>query len=517
MFQDWARREAARPTQRGPVTPVDREREEAAAAAAPSVGDAEQRLERATAASAAEATTRRRDRPGPEDEAVSGAAPGDASPGGAGAMSAAGAMGMAAAGMAGDAAASAAGDAAAGSAAGDAAASSARDAGEATGADALTRTDATAEATPRDRMPADAAGGEGDDLAGPWDGWIADPQDRGSDPSDPGYVPPRRRTSREWAAPPPWSGAGGSGPATNPADAGDDADVARPASGRARASGDEATAPPFLADREPNERRLSGRSAAGRDRAVEPGWNDDAEAGEERDWDEEDPGDVEPAGARTGAAAGGIAGAIGAFARRAGGRDDADARGAGVMDDEYDDLDDRAGPRAAPRRRSIAAGRFRDTGRDPDGEVPPWERPRRYEAYPSLKTPVSLPRLGPIALGGAVLVLAALLLFFVVPNWLGVGAPAGGGGDASPTPGASASASASAPPATPAAPTPIVYVIKSNDTLSKIAKKFGVTVDQLLEANKATIKDPNKIGVGQQIIIPTPEESAAEPSPSASG
>ena len=70
-------------------------------------------------------------------------------------------------------------------------------------------------------------------------------------------------------------------------------------------------------------------------------------------------------------------------------------------------------------------------------------------------------------------------------------------------------------------PTPQTYTIKKGDILNKIAKKYDVTVEQLLEANKKTIKNPNKIKVGQEIIIPVPipdeftDPDAAEPSASA--
>ncbi len=69
-------------------------------------------------------------------------------------------------------------------------------------------------------------------------------------------------------------------------------------------------------------------------------------------------------------------------------------------------------------------------------------------------------------------------------------------------------------------PTPQTYVIKSGDTLSRIAREFNVTLDALLAANKDTISNPNRIAVGDEIIIPVPvtEEVPAEatPSPSAS-
>jgi LysM repeat protein len=84
----------------------------------------------------------------------------------------------------------------------------------------------------------------------------------------------------------------------------------------------------------------------------------------------------------------------------------------------------------------------------------------------------------------------------------------GGGGTTSPTapPSSAAAPSASVAPTVPPAPTPVVYTIKKGDTLSKIATANGITVDELLAANPA-IKDPNKISLGQQIVIPTPSEA----------
>ncbi len=55
------------------------------------------------------------------------------------------------------------------------------------------------------------------------------------------------------------------------------------------------------------------------------------------------------------------------------------------------------------------------------------------------------------------------------------------------------------------APTQREYVIKSGDSLSKIAKQFYGNAGEwkkIHEANKATIKDPNLIHPGQKIIIP---------------
>jgi LysM repeat protein len=57
----------------------------------------------------------------------------------------------------------------------------------------------------------------------------------------------------------------------------------------------------------------------------------------------------------------------------------------------------------------------------------------------------------------------------------------------------------------PPEPTPQVYVVRSGDTMSKIANRFNVSVDELIAANGDAIKDPDKISIGDQIIIPVPE------------
>ncbi len=49
------------------------------------------------------------------------------------------------------------------------------------------------------------------------------------------------------------------------------------------------------------------------------------------------------------------------------------------------------------------------------------------------------------------------------------------------------------------------YVVKAGDSLSKIAKEvYGDAArwPEIYEANKATIKDPNVIVVGQELKIP---------------
>ncbi len=47
---------------------------------------------------------------------------------------------------------------------------------------------------------------------------------------------------------------------------------------------------------------------------------------------------------------------------------------------------------------------------------------------------------------------------------------------------------------------PSEYIIQKGDRLSDIAKKFGLTVAELAQANG--ISDPDKINYGQKLIIP---------------
>ncbi len=75
-----------------------------------------------------------------------------------------------------------------------------------------------------------------------------------------------------------------------------------------------------------------------------------------------------------------------------------------------------------------------------------------------------------------------------------------------------------AAPDRPAAPTAegATYVVQAGDSLSRIASRHGVTVADLSAANNIT--DPNRIRVGQKLVIPgadtTPSAPAAEePSP----
>jgi len=178
------------------------------------------------------------------------------------------------------------------------------------------------------------------------------------------------------------------------------------------------------------------------------------------------------------------------------------------------DLSRRAAVGYAPgdpaRRRVPGPGRERDRALDrasggilADPAAPSWERPRRFEAYPSLKSGgggvAALPR--PVLY--ALIVGLIGLALFATPFLLRALTGGGGGPAASLTPIASASPGASAAPSiTPVpSPSPTVYTVKAGDVLSRIAVKFGVTVDQIVKANPQ-IKNPDKLALGDQLVIP---------------
>ena len=167
------------------------------------------------------------------------------------------------------------------------------------------------------------------------------------------------------------------------------------------------------------------------------------------------------------------------------------------------------GPPTRPPTRGLVdrrprVGQTRRTRPPVDLTGPSWEQPRRYEAYPTLRTRMGLPSVPRVALMAVALGIAAIALFSL-PTILGLGQSnnggGGGGGGSSPS-RAPASAAASVAPSTQPAATAQVYVVKSGDNLGKIAKRFKTTIDAILAANPQ-IKDPNKIKVGDEIKIPT--------------
>ena len=136
---------------------------------------------------------------------------------------------------------------------------------------------------------------------------------------------------------------------------------------------------------------------------------------------------------------------------------------------------------------------------------PSWERPKRLEAYPTLKTRIGLGsvHLPPILVGVGALVLAAVALFSL-PTILGLFGDEGGPG-ASPSPSGAASAGPSGSPGEPTptpGPTQLIYRVQGGDTMSTIAARFGVPLAALIEANRETVPNPDVLQIDQEIIIP---------------
>jgi LysM repeat protein len=172
--------------------------------------------------------------------------------------------------------------------------------------------------------------------------------------------------------------------------------------------------------------------------------------------------------------------------------------------------------RPAPDRRPGPRGEGRSSARDgarpqsprEAGELfgPAWEQPRRYEAYPSLRTRMGLPSfagLPRIGVAALAVVAAAIILFLVGPMLLGLGGKSPGAGTATPSPTASAQPSVSEAPTLAPAPTSQTYTVVAGDTMSKIAAKFGVTLTALRAANPQ-VKNVNSIKIGDLLTIPAP-------------
>jgi LysM repeat protein len=299
---------------------------------------------------------------------------------------------------------------------------------------------------------------------------------------------PRRNPPRDWAAPPPWAGpaAGGGRPpgSTPPADellAGKGIE----GQGLAGSAADQLAGGPPPSPRPASTAAWSASTAG----VVASGPDDDLAGlvGERPGA----PASATKEGATTDGAV--VAGAALAGAAAAGA---AGTAGTGS-----------ASPSAGSSSRRPTVSSTRPAG--PPG--PAWERPRRYEAYPTIKTRAGLPGLPRLGLLAGALIIAAIALF-MLPALLGLGGPG-----SSPQPSASRPApSASTAPTAVPAPTPTVYVAKAGDTMSKIAKKFGVTLDDLIAANKDTIKNPDKLQIGDSVIIPLPASESASPAASRS-
>ena len=63
-------------------------------------------------------------------------------------------------------------------------------------------------------------------------------------------------------------------------------------------------------------------------------------------------------------------------------------------------------------------------------------------------------------------------------------------------------------PPTPT-PTPVIYTVQAGDNLIGIAKEYGVSVEALQEAN--AILDPERLQIGQELVIPREDHNPEEP------
>jgi len=59
-------------------------------------------------------------------------------------------------------------------------------------------------------------------------------------------------------------------------------------------------------------------------------------------------------------------------------------------------------------------------------------------------------------------------------------------------------------------PTPVIYMVEKGDNLLGIARRYGVTLQALQEANG--ILDPRRLQIGQELMIPLDESALTEPS-----
>jgi hypothetical protein len=136
-----------------------------------------------------------------------------------------------------------------------------------------------------------------------------------------------------------------------------------------------------------------------------------------------------------------------------------------------------------------------------DARAPEWESARPMEAYPTLRAR-RLPELSVPPLLVAVLALAlAAAVLFALPGLLGFGSPSA---VATPTPASRATVGASLPPTPVPEPTQQVYIVQSGDTMSRIANRFGIPLGDLIAANQQTIPDPDRLQIGDTVIIPVP-------------
>lgn len=115
--------------------------------------------------------------------------------------------------------------------------------------------------------------------------------------------------------------------------------------------------------------------------------------------------------------------------------------------------------------------------------------------------PFKIPGFSTLRSGAAALLLVGLL-FFSLPTILKAVGGAISAITASPTPTVDPNPTPTPTPTAPPTPAPIIHIVKSGETLSKISAEYQVSVQAILGANP-TLTDPNAIRVGQELIIPS--------------
>ncbi len=285
---------------------------------------------------------------------------------------------------------------------------------------------------------------------------------------------PHRNPPRNWAAPPPWSGSG-----SRPSGLWDEADAE---------------------DVEPEDdvpRRGRGLSGSYADRVAAdtgapiPGG---LPLDQEPELEEDDPGPVAPTHAAHDpwdAEPGGGAGTSDESAASASRRRERDPSRVAAFAGEGEE-------QPAPAH-ATTHERQRQRRRDPG--APEWESARPLEAYPTLRAR-RLPDLSvpPLLVAIIALALAAAVLFSL-PGLLGFGNPSA---VATATPTVRPTVTATPAPTPVPAPTQQTYVVQSGDTMSRIANRFGVPLDELIAANEATVPNPDQLQIGDVLIIPVP-------------
>jgi LysM repeat protein len=327
------------------------------------------------------------------------------------------------------------------------------------------------------------------DLAAPAVGSAPTARPSSEEPwADDGRLFRPRPTNRKWAAPPPWAdgatGAAGGAGAASAAAASSIGGAASSAGAGAAASDGRPAVPPEATGLASSRWLDDGSGGPGRARPARDADAPGFLAGRTPEADDD-------------AAPGQELAAVAPPARRPVARDAAGRSAA-------------ADARSMTRRPVVGQARPVSQVEHDDG-TPSWERPRRFEAYPTLKRRVGMPTMSRLAIGVIAVLVAAALLFTLPALFFG-----GANQEARTTPSTTAAASSSATPAAPAAPSPLTYTVKPGDTLARIATKYGVTQKQIMAVNP-TIKDPDKIVIGQVIIIPSRGPSdVIESAPSAS-